>query len=1083
MCKVYHVRISLVLDTTVEFDPENPAFVGIPILDAQVITHAAIYAHVINMSWGYDSLTEDQRFDFVQAVKTATDPTTSGGYDRVLVAAVGNISEITPDEVVIPARLPEVLGVGNMTKALGLFFDSAYGPEMGFVSVVAPVDHGVPVETHTQCSDGGGGTGNYPCPIDEDITLFNGTSAAAPQAAGLAALIRTRFPGLNQQQVRDRITSSAEWYWGTQPWDTLDVKKFGSGRINAYRALTEWGSITTNTTWTTADTRDGKYYVSGDLTIEAGATLTINAGVVVRIAPDHDRTLPDLDRVQIIVKGTLIVNGIGVNPVTFESFVDPVQGTTDWLGIKFEAGSVGNLSNVVIKNATRAIENHAAVTLTNCTITNCESAIEAHANVSASGLNVPNSGASVTAVKTLAGIGSFTGCAFSGNARAIENYAPITLTNCSFTNCGSALKAHASVTATGMGVIGGTGSPAVAVHAGTAEFTSCIFYNSPRAIENYVPVTLTSCTLTNCGTAIEARANVTANGTLIANNSVAVDIYAGTTSLTKCTVASNTSSATITRTGTNLVISKCVIAFHNAGPAVRALTGGTTNATMASSVVFQNASAPPSLSDSEWQTQGQVVHNIDPAFCNAGNGDYRLFAFSPASAPTLPYPGYFGERVGARDVGCVPPAGVTVSSSDPVPNGSSVVAACPLGDYESLTVTVDLNGTITRPTIDYREVVLDAADCVANVRVWDQSGFVEAQANAPGPDYITTITHSHFGGYGVNDVDILLNGHALASQAHFDLRTMDMVPSGSVNAGDFAMFGSHYTSPPKPYASQADFNGDGAVNLGDFTIFSQHYNHQVPIGYPQLNPSNQVAESNAGVALQVTEEFPTANTHRLYVDVSVENFSGVTTSVFSMRAGSNRLTFVEWIGAGKDLGEVLFTPVVRDGAQELFYGLLVSDAFEGSNATVGRLVFDVAGADAFELTKDHFVLTVADVLLESPAGDGPIAARMEGVFTRTFDPAVARIYRNRLEQNFPNPFNPTTTLAFSIKDANNVNLTIYDVAGRRIRELVNERRERGAYKVVWDGRNDNGSTVSSGVYFYKLVAGSFTDTKKMTILK
>jgi len=58
-----------------------------------------------------------------------------------------------------------------------------------------------------------------------------------------------------------------------------------------------------------------------------------------------------------------------------------------------------------------------------------------------------------------------------------------------------------------------------------------------------------------------------------------------------------------------------------------------------------------------------------------------------------------------------------------------------------------------------------------------------------------------------------------------------------------------------------------------------------------------------------------------------------------------------------------------------------------------------------------------------------------------------------------------------------------DVAGRRVRELINERRERGAYRVVWDGRNDRGSTVSSGVYFYKLVAGSFTDTKKMTILK
>ena len=92
-------------------------------------------------------------------------------------------------------------------------------------------------------------------------------------------------------------------------------------------------------------------------------------------------------------------------------------------------------------------------------------------------------------------------------------------------------------------------------------------------------------------------------------------------------------------------------------------------------------------------------------------------------------------------------------------------------------------------------------------------------------------------------------------------------------------------------------------------------------------------------------------------------------------------------------------------------------------------------------------------------------------------------YHNSLEQNFPNPFNPTTTLAFSLKNAENVNLSIYDVAGRRVRELVNERRDRGAYKLVWDGQNDAGQIVASGVYFYKLTVGSFTDTKKMTILK
>jgi hypothetical protein len=97
--------------------------------------------------------------------------------------------------------------------------------------------------------------------------------------------------------------------------------------------------------------------------------------------------------------------------------------------------------------------------------------------------------------------------------------------------------------------------------------------------------------------------------------------------------------------------------------------------------------------------------------------------------------------------------------------------------------------------------------------------------------------------------------------------------------------------------------------------------------------------------------------------------------------------------------------------------------------------------------------------------------------------AVTYRITNRLDQNVPNPFNPTTTIAYAIASDNQVSLTIYDVAGRKVRTLVNERQKADAYKLVWDGVNDAGSKVASGVYFYKLVAGKFTQTKKMVLLK
>jgi hypothetical protein len=90
---------------------------------------------------------------------------------------------------------------------------------------------------------------------------------------------------------------------------------------------------------------------------------------------------------------------------------------------------------------------------------------------------------------------------------------------------------------------------------------------------------------------------------------------------------------------------------------------------------------------------------------------------------------------------------------------------------------------------------------------------------------------------------------------------------------------------------------------------------------------------------------------------------------------------------------------------------------------------------------------------------------------------------NELSQNYPNPFNPQTTIAFSIKDRGAVSVKVYNVAGELVRTLANDDRAAGSYTLVWDGRNDAGQPVSSGVYFYKLVTNSFSQTKKMVLLK
>ena len=89
----------------------------------------------------------------------------------------------------------------------------------------------------------------------------------------------------------------------------------------------------------------------------------------------------------------------------------------------------------------------------------------------------------------------------------------------------------------------------------------------------------------------------------------------------------------------------------------------------------------------------------------------------------------------------------------------------------------------------------------------------------------------------------------------------------------------------------------------------------------------------------------------------------------------------------------------------------------------------------------------------------------------------------KLEQNYPNPFNPSTTIKFAIPQKEFVSLKIYDILGREVKTLLSEDRNVGTYSVKWNGVDNSGNRISSGVYFYRLKAGNFTQVKKMVLLK
>lgn len=107
-----------------------------------------------------------------------------------------------------------------------------------------------------------------------------------------------------------------------------------------------------------------------------------------------------------------------------------------------------------------------------------------------------------------------------------------------------------------------------------------------------------------------------------------------------------------------------------------------------------------------------------------------------------------------------------------------------------------------------------------------------------------------------------------------------------------------------------------------------------------------------------------------------------------------------------------------------------------------------------------------------------IQQRLTGVETNTALPT-----RFALAQNYPNPFNPSTTINYELPAVTQIVMRIYDVAGQEIRTLVNEPQPAGRYSVRWDGKTAQGSPVATGIYFYRLQAGSFIESKKMVLLK
>ncbi|MBM2840136.1 MAG: hypothetical protein HW412_664 [Bacteroidetes bacterium] len=169
--------------------------------------------------------------------------------------------------------------------------------------------------------------------------------------------------------------------------------------------------------------------------------------------------------------------------------------------------------------------------------------------------------------------------------------------------------------------------------------------------------------------------------------------------------------------------------------------------------------------------------------------------------------------------------------------------------------------------------------------------------------------------------------------------------------------------------------------------------------------------------------------------------------------------------------------------RDLQSGLASITVVTAINVTVSIPAFTVGTTNAVVVTatKINQSLSSTIVLRVTDLCGNPIVC--DPVFT-TISAEVPEQFS--LGANYPNPFNPTTRINFNVakaEGATSVNLKIYDLLGREVKTLISEPMQSGQYSVEWDGTNVQGNAVTSGVYIYRMVAGDFIATQRMTLMK
>lgn len=310
----------------------------------------------------------------------------------------------------------------------------------------------------------------------------------------------------------------------------------------------------------------------------------------------------------------------------------------------------------------------------------------------------------------------------------------------------------------------------------------------------------------------------------------------------------------------------------------------------------------------------------------------------------------------------------------------------------------------------------------------------------------------------------------------------------TVDFGDFIAFASSFNlSAGEPgFVANADTDDSGTVDFNDFLGFAGSFNQSVatvdgvpvPSTKPLLRTLQPGVNDNVELSMNLASDKVLVG-QTVTVNVTVNNAASLKGFGFDLSYDTDKFEFVAATPATEDL-------LKASGAE--------TPVFLSHENTVGELSIANAIVDGSPVTGNGDVVSLTFRVLTEFEDNARFEIANGVVFdgSQLSNPVVALGSLNvestptefALLQNFPNPFNPETTIKYNVANGGNVSLRIYNVVGQVVKTLVAEQQNAGRYTVRWNGTDDRGLSVSSGIYFYQITAGSdFQDVKKLMLLK